>query len=308
MLEAFGILEQVAGSDLSVLIEGESGTGKQLAARSLHRASGRAGGPYVVVDCAALSLELAEAELFGYERGAFPGSVADGSGAFQRANGGSIVLDEVGALPLDLQPKLCRLLETGTVRPAGAGSVKKLDVRVIAATHRELGAEVRRGTFRADLLERLAVVRIRLPPLRERLQDIPALVEQLACGRLAPGEQAMGENLARLTAYSWPGNVRELQNVLERAFLLSGKKHEIRFSELVLHFDAGEPRRAVRTASSGPTATLPFKQEKARILRDFENAYLQALLAQFQGNLSRAAAAAGISRKHLYALLRRYGG
>jgi two-component system, NtrC family, response regulator GlrR len=306
MREIFAILERAARSNATVLIEGEIGTGKSLAARSVHRASARASGPYVVVDCAALSLELAESELFGNERAAAP--VADGAGAFQRADGGTIFLDELAALPLDLQPKLLRFLETSTVRPVGANAPKQLDVRVIAATPRELGAEVRRGNFRADLLHRLEVVKILLPPLRERLEDIPALVERLAHGRLAPGEPAAGENLARLTAYSWPGNVGELGNVLERAFARSGKQGELRFSELLLTFDSGDPERAARMPFPGVTATLPFKQEKARILRDFENAYLQALLARHQGNLSRAAAAAGISRKHLYALLRRCGG
>jgi DNA-binding NtrC family response regulator len=308
MREVFAILERVAPTDVPVLIEGETGTGKEVTARSIHDASPRAGGPYVVFDCGAVPRELAESELFGHKRGAFSGAVADRAGAFQRAHGGTIFLDEIGELPLELQPKLLRVLETHEVRAVGDDVVRKVDVRLLAATNRDLHAEARRGRFREDLLYRLDVVRMRLPPLRHRPDDIPLLVAKLLEGRIDPVEPPDGENLQRLMAYAWPGNVRELRNVLTRAAALAARQPGVppRFSELV--FNLGPA--ASSPASFGPsfpgvTSPVPYKVAKEQLLASFERAYVEALLARHGGNMSKAAEAAGLSRKHLYELVRR---
>jgi DNA-binding NtrC family response regulator len=222
-------------------------------------------------------------------------------GALRAAGDGTVFLNDVGALPLDLQPEILHVLETGTLR--GPGGPQSVNLRVVAATEHDLGAAVRRGQFRAELLHRLEVVKVRLPPLRERLEDLPLLVEQLAQGRLAPGETAAGEGLTRLTAHFWPGNVRELRDVLERAFALCGPREGLRFADLVLVPGRDEPHPSAPASSEA----LPFKRAKEQLLKGFEQTYLRALLAKHNGNLSRAAAAAGISRKHIYALLRRSG-
>jgi DNA-binding NtrC family response regulator len=309
MREVFAILERVAPTDVTVLIEGESGTGKELAARSLHQSSARAGRPYVVFDCGAVPQELAESELFGHKRGSFSGAVATRAGAFQQADGGTICLDEIGELPLGLQPKLLRVLESGEVRPVGEDNVRRVDVRVVAATNRDLHAEAQRGRFRSDLLYRLEVVRLRLPPLRQRPEDIPSLVQHLLRGRLRPGDAIGGDNLARLMGYSWPGNVRELRNVLSRAVALAGAGREVTFSELV--FNLGPAAAAPVTIGlnlPGVATPLPYKEARAQLVAGFERAYVEALIERHGDNLTRAAAAAGLSRKHLYALLKRTTG
>jgi transcriptional regulator with GAF, ATPase, and Fis domain len=310
MRELFAVLERVATTDVPVLIEGETGTGKEVTARSIHDASPRAGGPYVVFDCGAVPRELAESELFGHKRGAFSGAVADRAGAFQRADGGTLLLDEIGELPLELQPKLLRALETHEVRPVGEDVARAIDVRVLAATNRELHAETRRGAFRSDLLFRLDVVRVRLPPLRHRPEDIPMLVEHLLKGRLDPGERVEGAGLERLLGYAWPGNVRELRNVLARAAALAGGPRRVpRFGDLVFNLGASpvEPS-TFGVLYPGIASPVPYKEAKERLLGAFERAYVAALLDRHEGNMSRAAAAAGLSRKHLYDLVRRLEG
>jgi DNA-binding NtrC family response regulator len=318
MREAFAVLERVAGLDITVLVDGESGTGKELAARSLHDASGRRDRPFVAFDCGAIPSELAESELFGHRRGAFTGAVEHRAGAFQRADGGTICLDEIGEMPLELQPKLLRVLETGEVRAVGADDMHKVDVRVIASTNRDLHAEAERGRFRRDLLYRLEVVRVRLPPLRQRPEDIPALVRHLLAGELGSGSSDVahgagagsdieGDNLQRLMAYSWPGNVRELRNVLARAVALARPPR--RFSDLV--FNLG-PSAATAPSTLGPSfpgvaAPMEYKQAKAELLASFERAYVEALMARAGGSVTRAAALSGLSRKHLYDLMKRVG-
>jgi transcriptional regulator with GAF, ATPase, and Fis domain len=311
MREIFAILERVAPTDVTVLVEGESGTGKELVARSLHQASTRTRAPYVVFDCGAVPAELAESELFGHVRGAFSGAVASRAGSFAQADGGTLCLDELGELPLDLQPKLLRVLETGELKPVGADATTRVDVRVIASTNRDLRAEVRRGRFREDLLYRLDVVKLRVPPLRQRPEDLPGLVERLLEGKLPPGDRVDGDNLARLRAYGWPGNVRELRNVLVRAVALARKPGEppARFSELV--FNLGP-------AASGPTtlggdypgvaSALPYKEARGQLLDSFDRAYVAALLSRNGDNLSRAAQIAGVSRSFLYDLIRKTTG
>ena len=310
MREIFAVLERVAQSDVTLLVEGESGTGKELVARSLHAASPRANAPYVVVDCSAVPADLAESELFGHKKGAFSGAISDRAGAFQRAHGGTICLDELGELPLDLQPKLLRALESREVRPVGDDTPRAVDVRVVASTNRDLHAEVQRGRFRADLLYRLEVVKIRMPPLRNRPEDIPGLVARILAGKLPDADEPGGENMKRLLGYAWPGNVRELRNVLTRAVALATPPGggPMSFSSLV--FNLGPASNAPATIAAeypGVAQLVPYKDAKAQLLESFDHAYLTALLKRFPGNIQRAAAAAGLSRKHLYSLLERCG-
>ena len=311
MREVFAILERVARSDITVLVEGESGTGKELVARSVHRASRRASQPYVVFDCSAVPGELAESELFGHKKGAFSGATTDRAGAFQQANGGTICLDELGELPIELQPKLLRVLENQEVRPVGEDVPRKIDVRVIASTNRDLNAEVQRGSFRADLLYRLEVVRIRMPPLRARPDDVIGLVERLLEGKLPPGDRVVGENLRKLAAYAWPGNVRELRNTLARAVALGQTADGTppRFADLVFNLGpASETARTIGFEFPGVAEEVPYKEAKAQLVESFERAYVGALRKRHPANIQRAATAAGLSRKHLYDLLKRVEG
>jgi DNA-binding NtrC family response regulator len=306
MREVFAILERVAATDVGVLVEGESGTGKELVARSIHEASPRASGPYVVFDCSSVPRELAESEVFGNKNGgSFTGAAR--AGAFTQADGGTICLDEIGELDLELQPKLLRVLETGEVRAVGDDEVRKVGVRVIAATNRDLHAETRRGRFRADLFYRLEVVKVRLPPLRHRPEDIPMLVKHLLGERLPAGDEITGDNLQRLVAYSWPGNVRELRNTLQRAVALA--RPGARFAELV--FNLGPAPSAPVTIGMdfpGVAAALPYKEAKAQLLDSFDRTYVGALLKRHRGNVTQAAASAGLSRKHLYDLIKKTTG
>ena len=311
MREIFAILERVAPTDVTILVEGESGTGKELVARSIHQASVRHRAPYLVFDCGAVPAELAESELFGHVRGAFSGAVSDRAGAFARADGGTLCLDELGELPLDLQPKLLRVLETGEIKPVGRDEMQRVDVRVVASTNRDLRAEVRRGRFREDLMYRLDVVKLRLPPLRQRPEDIAGLVERLLAGKLPDGDRVDGDNLARLQAYGWPGNVRELRNVLARAVALSRRPSEppARFANLVFNLGpAADGPATLGTDYPGVASPLPYKEARAQLLDSFDRAYVAALLARHGDNLTRAAQAAGVSRSFLYDLLRKATG
>jgi DNA-binding NtrC family response regulator len=310
MREMFAILERVARSDVTVLVEGESGTGKELVARSLHAASPRAKGPYVVFDCSAVPGELAESELFGHKKGAFSGATSDRQGAFQRAHGGTICLDELGELPLDLQPKLLRALESREVRAVGDDVPRAVDVRVVASTNRDLYAEAQRGRFRSDLLYRLEVVKLRIPPLRARPEDIPGLVKRLLEGKMPAGDEPAGENMKRLLGYAWPGNVRELRNVLTRAIALGTPADgtTVPFEKLVFNLGpAADAPATIAAEFPGVAQLVPYKDAKAQLLESFDNAYASALLRRFPNNVLRAAAAAGISRKALYDLLERTG-
>jgi two-component system response regulator HydG len=280
-----------AHRDLSVLIGGETGTGKELLARALHYGSPRATEPFVEVNCAAIPANLLESELFGHERGAFTGAVASKPGLFELAHGGTLFLDEVATLPRELQPKLLRALENRSIRRVGGQQTRAVDVRVIAATHVELGQAVRRGEFREDLYYRLNVVLLVLPPLREREGDVELLartfVERIATGYGLPVPQLSTAVLSALRAYHWPGNVRELRNVLERAVVLSPP------GTLVL-----EPleERPERPAAAGP---LPFPASLEEVIR----ATVMATLELTGGNKSEAARRLGISRPRLQRLL-----
>jgi DNA-binding NtrC family response regulator len=301
MREVFTVLELAAPTDATVLIQGESGTGKELAARALHDHSPRAEKPFVIVDCSAAAEDLVESQLFGHRKGAFTGAADDRKGAFVEADGGTLFLDEIGELSLHSQARLLRALEARTVQPLGADRSLHVDVRVVAATHRDLASMVEAKTFRFDLFHRLAVVHLMIPPLRSRREDLPKLIRYFYEGRgLEPGP-IDGENLRLLEARSWPGNVRELRNALERALVLSGPART-RFSELLLVFghQSTWPFDVVDT-------TLPFKEAKQRWVESFERRYLLGLYHKSGGNISRAAEAAGLTRHHFRELLDRYG-
>jgi DNA-binding NtrC family response regulator len=302
MREVFAVLELCAPSDCTVLLEGETGTGKELAARALHDASPRRRAPFVALDCAALPEGLIESELFGHVRGAFTGAQQDRKGAFLRASGGTLLLDELDSVPLPVQARLLRALEERRVRPLGSDEEREADVRVVAAARRGLLARVAEGSFRPDLYYRLSVVRVVIPPLRERREDLAPIVAELLRRRGFEGEAAIaGANLDRLFAHDWPGNVRELRNVIDRALTLAPGAR--RFEELRLAVGgaaAGEDALAVRT-------DLPYAEAKALLLAVFEGRYLRDLHARCEGNVSRIARESGIDRKHLRSLLRRQG-
>ncbi len=299
--ELFALLELAAASNSTVLIQGESGTGKELAARELHDHSSRAGGPFVVVDCASIPTGLAESALFGHTKGAFTGAVGQRDGAFVKADGGTLFLDEIGELPLDLQPRLLRALESRTVQAVGSDDTRAVDVRVVAATHRDLNQWVRDGRFRFDLYYRLAVVQVLMPALRERPEDTRALVEAFCEERgLAADWQA--ENAAPLLRYDWPGNVRELRNVLERAWVFAGSRPQPFAS---LSFQIGEPSRPP-VAGDVDTA-LTYKDAKEKFLAHFDAVYLTRLFEECAGNISEAARRADLTRRHMRELLRRCG-
>ncbi|MGE3763852.1 MAG: sigma 54-interacting transcriptional regulator [Kofleriaceae bacterium] len=288
MRRVFAMLERIAKTDTTVLVEAETGTGKELVAEALHEEGSRASGPFVVFDCSAVSTSLIESELFGHVRGAFTGAVADRAGAFEAADQGTLFLDEIGELPLDLQPKLLRALERLEIRRVGETTARRVDVRIVAATHRSLAAEVDAGRFREDLYYRLAVVRVGVPPLRERLDDIPMLVENFARETARRGRTPvyLPESVVRgFQAQAWPGNVRELRNAVMRAAAL------------------GVPDGApVEPPAASPTAidlSVPLKIARDRVTEAFEIAYLTEALKATGGNVSRAAELAGVNRKFI---------
>jgi DNA-binding NtrC family response regulator len=303
MRQVFAILERAARSDASILFLGESGTGKELAARAVHDASPRAAGPFVVFDCGAATDTLIESDLFGHVRGAFTGAASDRLGAFAAAHGGTLFLDEIGDLPVGLQPKLLRMLEAGEVIPLGSRKPERYDVRVVAATHRDVFGEVARGGFRGDLYYRLAVVEVHLPPLRARQGDLPRLVQRFLerAGAAPLAEQVGGAGLERLERYHWPGNVRELRNVISRAVALAGPGDDFAALPILLRPTVAAPAEATVRADR------PFHEAKDEVVERFERAYLTDLVRRAGGNLSQAARHAGLERKYLYRLLERAG-
>jgi transcriptional regulator with GAF, ATPase, and Fis domain len=302
MREVFAILALAGPTNAPVLIEGESGTGKELAARAIHDHSLRADNPFVVVDCCATPEQLLESQLFGHRQGAFTSASADRRGAFLEANGGTLFLDELGELPLASQGKLLRALEAQTVQPLGSDKPIKVDVRVIAATNRNLEEMVEEKRFRFDLFHRLAVVYFEMPPLRDHLEDIPMLIRYFYEGRgISPGE-VDGDNLQRLRQYDWPGNVRELRNALERALVLAGPGGAD-FRELF--FQLGRATSDIPTQSVD--TTLSFKEAKEAWNDLFERRYLASVFAECAFNISKAATHAGINRNHFRKLLAKHG-
>ncbi len=311
--EIFSILERAAQRDVTVVLEGESGTGKELAAEALHASSPRRSAPFVVFDCAAVPPNLVESELFGHERGAFTGATARRIGRFEEASGGTIFLDEIGELPMELQPKLLRALERREIRRVGSNETVKIDVRVVAATNRDLAREVNRGAFREDLYYRLAVVRVVMPPLRERPEDIERLVEHFVKSALPQDPGRAGQVLAgisednwkKLRSHAWPGNVRELRNFIERTLALSDDE---RFGvpTMVGHRPAAAASDPPGAASTTVDLSRPFTDAKSELVARFERDYLTSMLERHGGNFSRAAAAAGLDRMYFKRLLKKY--
>jgi transcriptional regulator with GAF, ATPase, and Fis domain len=302
MRELFAVLEMAAPSDATVLIEGESGTGKELAAVGIHEASERKQGPFVVFDCTGVPESLLESHLFGHVKGAFTGADRDRKGAFVEASGGTLFLDELGELPLAAQAKLLRALEAQTVQPVGADRPVNVDTRVVAATNRDLVRLVAAKEFRFDLFYRIAVVHVALPPLRDRLEDLPHLIATFYQRRGANPGAIDGDNLERLRRYAWPGNVRELRNVLERAWALSGPTAT--FRELKIWLDTA----AVQShASEVVDISLGFKEAKERWNDQFERRYVSVVFAANHNNVTRAAEQAGLSRRHFRELLYKHG-
>ena len=305
MRRVYAMLEKAAPTTVPVLVLGESGTGKELAARALHAASPRASRPLEVVDCGGLPPTLIESELFGHEKGAFTGAVGEREGAFERADGGTLFLDELGELPLELQPKLLRALGEGEVRRVGGRKSKKVDVRVVAATNRDLRREVNAGRFRADLYYRLAVITVSLPPLRERLDDLPLIVPPLIEKirrerRVATQVQADAALLATLRSHDWPGNVRELRNYLEQYVVL----------QVAMPFDRGDAAPVALAGVDELTAgldALPLRAAKTELIERFERRYLTRVLAEAGGNVAEAARRAGVDRGTVFRALRRNG-
>jgi DNA-binding NtrC family response regulator len=292
--ELRGLIAKMAATDSPVLIEGESGTGKELVAAAIHRASARSHGPYIPVNCGAIPAELMESQFFGHVRGAFSGAVSDALGLLRSAHGGVLFLDEVGELPASLQVKLLRVLQDGEVRPVGAVRSQRVDLRVLAATNRNLDEAVRAGAFRQDLFYRLNVVRIHVAPLRERREDIPVLVHhflRLLNDRLGRAVKKVAPDaLAALSAYALPGNVRELENILERAYAL-GAREEITLADLP---PLGGPKDAGPGGAPIPTLVEAERDLIARALR------------HYGGDKDQVARALGLSRRTLYRRLKEY--
>ncbi len=300
----FAILPRLAASDSTVLIEGETGTGKSLLAEVLHDAGARRAAPFMVIDCAAIPPTLVESELFGHERGAFTGAVAARRGAFEAAAGGTVFLDEIGELPLEMQPKLLRALEDRVVRRVGGSEPIRLDVRVIAATNRDLRTEVNRGRFRSDLYYRLNTVRLRVPPLRDRREDIGVLAGHFY-GQFAgdPTAAPPAELLTDWLKRDWPGNVRELRSAVERAVLLDDP---LVWAEISSTISLPHDRPGASRALDFDDA-VSFRVAKERAVGEWERAWVRELVRRHDGNLSRAARAARMDRNHLRELLRRHG-
>ncbi|HET9986952.1 MAG TPA: sigma 54-interacting transcriptional regulator [Kofleriaceae bacterium] len=305
MREIFGLVEKIAPTDATVLIEGETGTGKDMIARTLHQLSPRADKPFIVVDCGAVAGTLIESELFGHEKGAFTGASSARQGAFELAAGGTIFLDELGELSLDLQPKLLRVLEQRELRRVGGTKILKVDLRVIAATRKDLRSEVEKGKFREDLYFRLNVVPITAPSLRERREDIPLLIDSML-KKLAPdGAHLTDQTRAALMAHDWPGNVRELRNVIERALAL-GADPGMLVAPLGDNASASPKGVQLRDALEFEP-NLSFRETKEKWNELFERRYLTWLIKRADGNISKAARDADMDRKYLHKLLRKYG-
>lgn len=300
-----GLAARVGPSHASVLLLGESGTGKELVARAIHEASPRAQSPLVVVECASLTETLFESELFGHERGAFTGANTAKAGLVEAASGGTLFLDEVGDIPMGMQVKLLRLLESGTYRRVGSTELRRADVRLVSATHRDLHRLMAQGKFRADLYYRLSTFPIGLPPLRERAQDIPLLSEALLA-RVSQGRplRLSAQALTQLASYPFPGNIRELRNVLERASLLcDGDMIEPMHIERALNPDMPWHARPTAASVGAPLASAG----EGRPLRDIESDALVAQLQQHQGSRAELAAKLGISPRSLYRKLKALG-
>jgi DNA-binding NtrC family response regulator len=315
MRELFALLERLAPTELSVCVHGPTGSGKELVARAIHDGSEHAKGPFVVLDCAALPASLAESILFGHVAGAFTGANEARAGVFEAAAGGTLFLDEIGELPLDLQPKLLRVLEQRQVARVGETKPRAVAVRMVSATWRDLRRMVNKGQFRDDLYFRLAQTRIDIPPLVDRREDIELLASDFlrklprnaACAR-AISREAMAE----LTARDWPGNVRELRNTVERAALMCDgptiRPHDLAFDRLMDRIRDSSSMDIVDLDAEDADRLIPdFKGAKRTAVDDFERDYLARVMVKSNGNLAVAAGLAGIERHYLRSLLKKHG-
>jgi two-component system response regulator AtoC/two-component system nitrogen regulation response regulator NtrX len=305
MRKVYETIQKVAETDLSVLIRGESGTGKELVAQAIHNTSGRRNRPFVAVNCAAINQELVESELFGHEKGAFTGADQRRVGRFELADDGTIFLDEIGDMAADTQAKVLRVLEEQSFERVGGSQAVEVDVRVVAATHRNLEEEVREGRFREDLYYRLKVVQVELPPLRERGEDLPSLSDRFL-GQVAERLDREKKNLSpkamsRLLEHSWPGNVRELRNVLEQASVLSSGD-EIDVSDLQL--GAAPVRTTPSPAMAAIDAEATFADAKKQMIENFERQFLMSALDKNDGNVSQTARDIGMVRQSLQQKIR----
>jgi transcriptional regulator with GAF, ATPase, and Fis domain len=298
MRELFTRLARYAASDSPVLVQGETGTGKELVAYALHQASSRAARPFVIVDCAGLPETLLESELFGHVRGAFTGAITSRRGAFEEAEGGTVFLDEIGELPLAMQPKLLRVLESRAVRRIGESTYRPVDVRFILATHRDLQSMVAAGAFREDLYFRLAVLPVTVPPLRARVDDLPLLVDHFAKGR--PLNASREELSQALAARPWLGNVRELRNFVDRAVTV-GAKEAIALAQPHASVPSPAP-----TGLPAVPCDRPFKEAREAWIDHFDREYVRQLLERHSRDVAAAAAAAGVDRTYIYRLIRRH--
>jgi Response regulator containing CheY-like receiver, AAA-type ATPase, and DNA-binding domains len=300
MMEIFEVVSSILGLNTTVLIHGETGTGKELLASIIHSNSPRKDKPFVTVNCAAIPDELFESELFGHKRGAFSGANEDRKGLFQTAQGGTLLLDEIGEIPLKLQAKLLRVIEDKKVMSLGSDKSVGIDVRIIAATNRNLESEVEKGNFREDLFYRLNIVPIKLPPLRERREDIPLLarffVKKYAEEFHKPVKSISETALGALISYSWPGNVRELANIIERAVILE-RKETITRIEIPLMRGKESP---VNFAGS-------FREVKAKAIEGLEKTYISGLLELYGGRLTQAAKHADMDLKNFRGKMKKYG-
>ncbi|MBX3187516.1 MAG: sigma 54-dependent Fis family transcriptional regulator [Labilithrix sp.] len=300
MRKLFALLEKVAASEINCFIHGESGTGKELVATEVVQRGVRADKPFVVVDCGAISPNLVESELFGHVRGAFTGADRDRIGAFEAADGGTVFLDEIGELPLEVQPKLLRALEQREIRRVGETHTRKVNVRVISATNRDLEREVNSGSFRGDLYFRIAVITVRVPPLRDRLEDLPHLIRAFleSLGATENEHLFPPEVIAELAKHPWPGNVRELRNWVERSVVLQTARMSM-------------PPSPVSSSTGSQAAEvdvrIPFKVAKDALIDRFERAYVRAILEETGGNMTKAARQAGIDRMYLHRLVQKLG-
>ena len=311
MREVFRLIETVALSDSTVLIEGESGTGKELAARAIHDRSPRRKAPFVAVNCGAIPEAILESELFGHLKGAFTGAVANKRGLFEAASGGTLFLDEIGDMPLPMQVKLLRALQEGEVKPVGSAQPVEVNVRTIAATNVDLKAAVKKGGFREDLFYRVNVIGLRLPPLRERVEDLPLLAFHLLRKHAAHAgkkvERISAAALQALSLWPWKGNVRELENVVERAVVLTSGQ-SIELSDLPPELRAGGLPSGGQSLRPAPesAASLPYARARVVALRNFERRYLEDVLAAHRGNVSSAARAAGMDRSNFRRILKKH--
>lgn len=302
MRRLYPLCERLAQSDVPVVIEGEPGTGKELLAEALHHEGSRAQGPFVVLDCTAVPANLLEAELFGHAQGAFGGASVPRPGVFEQANGGTLVIDEIGDLDPALQPKLLRALERKEVRPVGGSQPVEVDVRVIVTTRKDLDREVQSGRFQDDLLQRIAVARVELPPLRHRRGEIAILVRHF-CKELQGDEAGLSPELLRSwEEYGWPGNVRELRNTLARHLALGELAHITQSSgpqaaEAEMHAASGESGDVFDLA-----LTLPLGEARQKVVEEFERRYVERMLESHRGNVTRAAESAGVARRYFQIL------